>query len=49
MVSFNIYFVQGKLDDYRFLAVFKPMNKIRLLRGFNLCQRDKLKENVCGD
>jgi len=33
MVTFNNYFVQGKLYDYKFLAVFKPMNKIRLLRG----------------
>jgi hypothetical protein len=29
MVSFSTYFVQGKVDDYKFLAVFNPMNKIR--------------------
>jgi len=49
MVTCNTYFVQGKLDDYNFLAVFKSMNKIRFLRDINMCQLEKLKKNVCGD
>lgn len=48
MGCFSIYLVQGKLDDYKFLAVFKLMIKIRLLRGVSLCKRKKLKTKVCG-